>query len=47
MGEQFQKLAAHLAEIRNIQLAGGVLGWDQQVNMPAAGSEARAAQLSH
>lgn len=46
MGEQFQKLAEHLAEIRNIQLAAGVLGWDQQVNMPAAGAEARAAQLA-
>ena len=45
MGEKYQQLASHLAEIRNINRALAVLGWDQQVNMPPGGAKARAAQI--
>ncbi len=45
MGEKYQQLASHLAEIRNINRAHAVLGWDQQVNMPPGGAKARAAQI--
>ena len=45
MGENYQALLAHLAEIRNINRALAVLGWDQQVNMPPGGAKARAAQI--
>lgn len=45
MGEKYQKLVSHLAEIRNVNRAAAVLGWDQQVNMPPGGAKNRAAAL--
>ncbi len=46
MGEKYNALVAHLREIRNLERAGAVLAWDQQVNMPNGGASARAAQLA-
>ena len=46
MANKYQELVAHLGEITNLNRAAAVLGWDQQVNMPAGGAEARAAQLA-
>ena len=45
MGEKYQALVSRLAEIRNINRALAVLSWDQQVNMPPGGAQARAAQI--
>jgi len=45
MGEKYQALVHRLAEVRNINRALAVLGWDQQVNMPPGGAEGRAAQI--
>ncbi len=46
MGDKFQALQAHLAEIHNLQMASRLLGWDQQTQMPPGGAHARAAQLA-
>ena len=45
MGEKYQALVSRLGEIRNINRALAVLGWDQQVNMPPGGAHGRAAQI--
>jgi carboxypeptidase Taq len=45
MGEHYQALLKHLADVRNINRAQALLDWDQQVNMPPGGAEARAAQM--
>lgn len=45
MGEKYQALIKHLGDVRNINRAQALLGWDQQVNMPNGGTEARAAQM--
>ncbi len=44
MGEKFQALQAHLAEIHNLQMASRILSWDHQTQMPPGGAQARAAQ---
>ena len=41
-----QALRERLAEISDLGRAAGVLGWDQRVTMPPAGSESRADQLA-
>jgi carboxypeptidase Taq len=46
MGEKYQKLAAHLAQLHNLTIAYRVLSWDQQVNMSPAGDAARATQMA-
>jgi carboxypeptidase Taq len=46
MGEKYQQLAAHLAQVHNLTIAYRILSWDQQVNMPPAGDAARAAQMA-
>ncbi len=46
MTEKLDELKMRLAEISDIQRAAGVLGWDQQVNMPPGGGPARAQQLA-
>jgi carboxypeptidase Taq len=46
MGEKYQALVEHLGEITNINRAEGLLGWDQQVNMPPGGAGARARQIA-
>jgi carboxypeptidase Taq len=46
MGNAMRELREHLGEINDIEMAAGVLGWDQQTYMPPGGSEARAQQLS-
>jgi carboxypeptidase Taq len=46
MGEKYQRLAAHLAEVHNLSISYRILMWDQQVNMPSAGAGARAAQMA-
>jgi carboxypeptidase Taq len=43
--EKYQQLKERLAEIGDIHRATALLAWDQQVNMPPAGAEARANQL--
>jgi carboxypeptidase Taq len=43
--EVIERLKAHLAPIIDIRAAAGVLGWDQQTNMPPGGGRARAEQL--
>src|SRR5512142_1306319 len=46
MSEKLEQLKQKLGEIADITNAAGVLGWDQQVNMPPAGNEARGQQLA-
>lgn len=46
MPEKLETLKVKLKEIKNIQTAEAVLGWDQQVFMPPGGAEARAEQLA-
>ena len=45
MSEKLYQLKAILGEVSDLTRASSVLGWDQQVNMPAAGGEARGQQL--
>ena len=44
--EKYQQLKARLADINDVNRATGLLAWDQQVNMPPAGAEARAYALA-
>jgi carboxypeptidase Taq len=44
--ENYQALLARLAEIGYLSTAAGLLGWDQQCNMPAKGTALRAKQLA-
>jgi carboxypeptidase Taq len=46
MSEKFEQLKERLGEVSDIGRAASVLGWDQQVNMPRGGSEARGQQLA-
>lgn len=46
MGEKFDQLTAHLAEVRNLNRVNAVLNWDQQTQMPTGGAAARAAQAA-
>lgn len=46
MQEKLEVLNAKLKDIKNLQAAEAVLGWDQQVFMPPGGAEARAEQLA-
>lgn len=46
MQEKLETLKSKLREIKNINAASAVLGWDQQVNMPPGGAAARAEQLA-
>ena len=46
MSEKLEKLKVLLGEVSDIGHAAAVLGWDQQVNMPPAGGEARGQQLA-
>ncbi len=41
MSEKYESLKALLAEVADLGSAQAVLGWDQQVNMPPGGAEAR------
>jgi carboxypeptidase Taq len=41
MSEKYENLKALLAEVADLNSAAAVLGWDQQVNMPPGGAEAR------
>ncbi len=45
MSEKLDQLKAILGEVSDLGRAMAVLGWDQQVNMPPAGGEARGQQL--
>jgi len=44
--EAYGELKERLAEIHDLQKAGGLLAWDQQVKMPAGGGRVRAEQLA-
>ena len=46
MEEKLNQLKTILAEISDLGAAASLLGWDQQVNMPAGGAEARGNQLA-
>lgn len=46
MSEKLNKLKELLGEVADINHAASVLGWDQQVNMPVRGNEARGQQLA-
>jgi len=46
MSEKLEKLKELLGEVSDIGHAAAVLGWDQQVNMPPGGAEARGQQLA-
>ncbi len=46
MSEKLEQLKEKLGEVADIGRAASVLGWDQQVNMPPGGSEARGRQLA-
>lgn len=46
MEEKLEVLKSKLKEIKNLEAATAVLGWDQQVNMPPGGAAARAEQLA-
>ncbi|RIK29313.1 MAG: carboxypeptidase [Anaerolineae bacterium] len=45
MSEKLNQLKNILGEVSDLNHAASVLGWDQQVNMPPAGGEARGQQL--
>ena len=46
MSEKLEQLKEKLGEVSDINRAASVLGWDQQVNMPPMGNEARGQQLA-
>lgn len=46
MGEKLKRFRELCGEIHDLQAAGGVLNWDQQVNMPPGGAPARAQQVA-
>lgn len=46
MSEKLNQLKEILGEVSDLQHAGSVLDWDQNVNMPSGGSEARGQQLA-
>lgn len=46
MSEKLNQLKEILGEVADLNHAGSVLGWDQQVNMPRGGGEARGQQLA-
>jgi carboxypeptidase Taq len=46
MSEKLEQLKERLGEVADIGRAASVLGWDQQVNMPVLGNEARGQQLA-
>ena len=46
MERKLDALKNKLKDIHNLNAAAAVLGWDQQVNMPPGGAEARAEQLA-
>jgi len=46
MSEKLEQLKEKLGEVADIGRAASVLGWDQQVNMPPGGNEARGRQLA-
>jgi carboxypeptidase Taq len=46
MREKLELLKERLGEVADIGYAASVLGWDQQVNMPPGGNEARGRQLA-
>src|SRR5512145_1974546 len=46
MSEKLEQLKERLGEVSDIGRAASVLGWDQQVNMPPGGGEARGQQLA-
>jgi carboxypeptidase Taq len=46
MSEKFNQLKEILGEVSDLDRAGSVLGWDQNVNMPPGGGEARGQQLA-
>jgi carboxypeptidase Taq len=46
MEAKLQELKTRLAEIRDLNKAAAVLGWDQQTYMPPGGADARAEQLA-
>jgi len=46
MSEKLEQLKERLGEVADITRAASVLGWDQQVNMPPQGHEARGQQLA-
>lgn len=46
MSEKINQLKEILGEVSDLNRAGSVLGWDQNVNMPPAGGEARGQQLA-
>ena len=46
MNKELSELKERLVEIHDLHSAIAVLDWDQQVNMPAAGAEGRANQIS-
>jgi carboxypeptidase Taq len=46
MSEKLNQLKEILGEVSDLNRAGSVLGWDQNVNMPPGGGEARGQQLA-
>lgn len=46
MSEKLEKLKVILGEVSDIYRAASVLSWDQQVNMPPGGAEARGQQMA-
>lgn len=46
MPEHFDRLLQHVHEVHDLAVAGAVLNWDREVNMPKAGMPARIEQLT-
>ncbi|HEY3473301.1 MAG TPA: carboxypeptidase M32 [Anaerolineales bacterium] len=46
MSKKLQQLKERLGEVADINRAASLLGWDQQVNMPPGGNDARGQQLA-
>jgi len=46
MSEKLNELKARIGEVSDLGSVAGLLGWDQQVNMPAGGAEARGRHMA-
>ena len=46
MEQKLNQLKTILTEIADLEAASALMGWDQQVNMPPGGAEARGNQLA-
>ncbi|MCB0000796.1 MAG: carboxypeptidase M32, partial [Anaerolineales bacterium] len=46
MEQKLAELKERLSEVNDLNMAGAVLGWDQQTHMPPGGAAARGRQMA-